>query len=288
MELGTNIQARDNNLLLVKNAIRLILRPIVRILLSRRISCPMAVEILQEVFVEQASIIAARENPRRKSSISAIALATGIRANAVSKRISAPPSEEIGLTCPEAAILADWADDPVFSDESTGKPAELRIYGKGKSFQTLVKRSTAGSIGYGIVLDQLLSSGNVVLVDDGKRVKLKSRFHIPAGAPDDNTLEILSRAYSHLGFTVVNNISNENADKRPAGYFQQELYSRRINVADHDKARESLNDMLVSQHGQAYDKIAALESKGKRSGPEIGVGYYYFEVKNYIEGCGSG
>lgn len=272
----------------VKNAVKLILRPIVRILLHRRVGYPLAAEVLQDVFVEQASLIAARNNPRRRSSISALALATGIRANLVSKKMDESAHESIGMTCPEAAILADWADDPMFSDQSTGKPTELAIYGKGRSFQTLVKRSTAGSIGYGLVLDELLKSGNISLVNNDKSVKLEKRFFTPAGAPDDNTLEILSRAYSHLGFTVAHNISPFRSENTP-GHFQQELYSRRIRAADHDLARNTLNEMLRDQHSKAYDAIANLESKSKvRSGPEIGVGYYYFEVKNYIEGCGSG
>ena len=281
---------QDLNRELITKSLSLLLSPIVRILIKWRITFPLVCEVLRDTYVSQARILAAENNPRDKHSTSAIAFATGVRPNQIRKveeRENDCHSTQLHLN-PETEIMEYWWEDPGFTDDK-GQPLNLPIYGKGKSFQSLVKKSKAGSVGYGTILDTLLASNTVALSSDGKRVKPLERFYLTSANSEARLFETAAQALCRFGMTIEHNTDPNRSDK-DGKFFQREIWTRMVPGNRIQEFREDVRNLLVEEHGRVANSISRWEASNpsERDHAMVGVGFHYFEVKNYIEGCGSG
>jgi hypothetical protein len=85
---------------------------------------------------------------------------------------------EPAVRSPVRRVLAAWHDNPRFVTE-TGDPAVLPIFGKGRSFERLVARSTRG-IPVRAMLDELAQIKAVEMLP-GLKVKAKTRIPVHMG-----------------------------------------------------------------------------------------------------------
>ena len=142
----------------------------------------------------------------RRVNISGIAATTGIPRAEIS-RILKQKSIQDNRTANRRQqstnrILAAWHDEPKFTNVN-GQPAALKIYGRGGTFESLV-RSYGRGIPPRAVLDELLRSGAVEVLP-GQRVRARASLSVHRGlspqaikAFGDRTSDLLSTMLSNM------------------------------------------------------------------------------------------
>src|SRR5579863_454829 len=160
-------------------AVKRLLRPLVRLLLSNGVQYPFLAEMLKSLFVE----IATREFQveGRTQTQSRVSLLTGVHRKDV-KRLWSVRQEGDGMPAAVSLgvqIAGLWLSDPDFLD-AQGHPLHLpRLASKGgaQSFESLVGR-VSKDIHSRSILDEWLRLG-VAVVDDDGLVHLKADAFVP-------------------------------------------------------------------------------------------------------------
>jgi hypothetical protein len=256
-------------------AYRKLLQPLVRLLIRSGISYGETAEILKTVFVE----VAARDFdlPERRTSLSRIAIITGLTRKEVAKQQEILRSGALNVDSNlnrVIRVLEGWHSDPVFTGPY-GVPMELPFDSPtSPSFVALVRKHS-GDMAPRAMLDELIRVGAVEQTSTGA-FKVLVRVYIPRDFHPD--------ALQRFGEVVRDfvNTYEYNMDKRPGmGRFE------RIMFAD-DGLREELMpafDALLRAKGhrfllELHNWIAAQENTGvPRKGKgriKTGVGVYHF------------
>ena len=184
-------------------ALRHVLRPIVRIMLSKGIGYGYLSDLLKEIFVDVAEKDFALE--KKAQTDSRISLITGVHRKDV-RRLraqtyepnAAPPAVSLGMR-----VVSAWGCAP-FADE-TGLPLPLpRLPSKGGdiSFDGLVA-SVSKDIRARALLDEWLRLG-VVQLDETDHVVLDTAAFIPSGSFDDKAFYFGHNLHDHAAAAVEN------------------------------------------------------------------------------------
>lgn len=257
------------------DAMTRMVRPIVRFAIGR-VSCAALVNLIREVYVEEARVYLQAEHPERKVTRSALALLCGMDGRAIkSFEDNAEREYAAADVCSEAHILEMWNNDEAFLDEN-GSPAELLIHGPQGTFQRLVSRAAGRAVTPQTALDRLLESGNVELSDNDTRVRLIDPFYKPVKDSEKTAIEAGSLAINRLGRAVVHNTS-----RVPAGqpsWLQQDRWSFRIPKDRLDIIRTEVRAIL-ERHIVEMERYLESEEKKPSEATEssVGIGWYYWE-----------
>lgn len=255
-------------------AIERMMRPLARMLVGR-VSCNVAVDLLKQLYVQEAKNSLRNHEPDRRVTKSALALLTGLDTRAIAALEEAKPDYSIVDMCPEAAVLEVWATDEMFRDPDTGEPLELPIYGRGLSFQTLVTRTVGRNVTCPTVLEKLTESGNIDVVDENF-VRLKERFYTPVKESDRTVIEAGSLSINRLIETVNHNMisSSSAADK----WLQQIRWTMKLPPEQVEQFRKDMRALLEHHLKQAEDAMEPYEAPVRRDNHySAGVGWYYWE-----------
>ena len=256
-------------------AYRKLLQPLVRILIRSGISFGETAEVLKTVFVE----VAARDFdlPDRKTSMSRIAIVTGLTRKEVAKQQDVLKSGALDVDSNlnrVTRVLEGWHSDPTFTGPY-GLPMELPFESPGAPSFTSLVREHSGDMAPRAMLDELMRVGAIEQMASGN-FKVLVRMYIPRDYHPD--------ALQRFGEVVRDfvNTYEYNMDRRPeTGRFE------RIVFAD-DGLREDLMpafDALLRDKGYrfllelnnwltAQDNVGALRKGKKRV--KTGVGVYHF------------
>jgi hypothetical protein len=256
-------------------AYRKLMQPLVRILIRSGISFGEIAEVLKTVFVE----VAGRDFdlPDRKTSLSRIAIITGLTRKEVAKQQEILRSGALDVDSNlnrVSRVLEGWHTDPTFTGPY-GMPMELPFESPASaSFASLVRKHS-GDMAPRAMLDELIRVGAIEQTSSGA-FKVLLRVYIPRDFHPD--------ALQRFGEVVRDfvNTYEYNMDKRPGmGRFE------RIVFAD-DGLREDLMpafDALLRSKGhkflvELHNWITAQENtgaarKGKRR-IKTGVGLYHY------------
>jgi len=256
-------------------AVERVLRPLFRILLRNHMSFKAFVDIAKHVYVD----VAAEDFgiPGKKTSVSRVALLSGLTRKEVQRLLEAPVVDdaEAGERYNRAArVVAGWVRDAEFSD-ADGNPKVLQLQDGRASFAELVRRFS-GDIPFRAVLDELLRVGVVEKAGDDT-IRLKTRAYVPETG-DADKLNILGTDVSDLVATIEHNLQHGAADP----FFQRKvMYDnvpvealqefRRMSGAQAQSLLERL-DKWLSQHDR--DTHPATGGTGQ---VRTGIGIYYFE-----------
>ena len=139
-----------------KRALRQVLRPLSEFVVDAGLSTSEINSILRETAVR---IIAERQlEVARRVNISGIAASTGISRADISRILKtsdkAARHRDDNRQQSTNSVLSAWHKEPRFTDPN-GQPAELRLYGRGATFESLVKTHGRG-IPTRAVLDELV------------------------------------------------------------------------------------------------------------------------------------
>lgn len=264
----------NRSLLLLRKAIRCLLRPLVKIILQHGMPYQVFMEDAKSVFIE----VAEEEFSlgKRKQSAARVAIVTGISRKEIS-RFHKNTQQESELEMPSlnraARVISAWVSDPEFQTAS-GRPLQLPLDGEGPTFTALVRKSS-GDMLVRAMLDELVRVGSVKLVN--KKAQLVNRSYIPSNC-DAEKLRILGNDVAKLIETISHNIHKPEASP----YFQRKVYYdnlpaealEEIRAISRAHGQELLE--LLDKKIQSYDRDVNPEVEGNGQFT-AGMGLYYFE-----------
>jgi len=256
------------------------LRPLVRIFLRNGIGFKVFAELVKQAYVEVAN--AEFRLARRKSSISRVAILTGLTRREVRRQLNSflhadgSTTEQSEHYNRAARVVTGWVRDPHFND-GKGHPIPLPLEGGRASFSYLVK-CHSGDIPVRAMLDELVRVGAVQYLKDG-RLRLRSRAYIPEKSPMEK-LSILGSDTADLITTIEHNLYKAPTKPR----FQRKLMYNNVPVeaaqkfhvlatAQGQKLLETL-DRWLSRHDR--DINPSTQGTGR---VRLGIGIYHFEER---------
>ena len=255
-------------------AIERIIRPFIKLIVGR-VSCGFLIQQVKRIYIEEARAWIENNDANGRVTKSKLAMLTGLDTRTISSfeesAITADQAQ-LGDLCAEAAVLDLWNSDAKYRDEDD-RPAVLPIFGRGVSFQTLVSSTVGRNVTCQTVLERLLASGNIELVDDNF-VALINPFYQPVKESEGTVFDYGSISISRLIETI--NFNLECEDKRDR-MLHQDRWSMRIRKSD-VKAMESELRTLVDDQILDVEKLLVKyeQSDDQEDTVSYGVGWFFF------------
>ena len=261
------------------NALRQMLRPLVRIILRNGLSYAEYAEMAKTVFVE----VAAKDFPLgdQKPTQSRVAILTGLtrkdvaRITDILEQKGGPSTANLNRI---GRVLAGWHQDPDFTGPY-GLPLELEFDAKEQpGFRELVRRYS-GDMPPRAMLAELQRIGAVNVLPAG-RIKVLTRSYIPKQT-DPAGLQFMGVALRDLAETLDLNLGHDP----DAGHFERRVWT----PAGIDPSAMPEFDALVNEKGQEFLELLDnwLTSKETEAEPvppdqkiHVGVGVYLFSDAN--------
>ena len=189
-----------------RKALAQLLEPLVGFVLDSGLNTQELRSILREAAVR--SVAARQMEVARRVNISGIAASTGIPRAEISRILKSRADSSRQITDRQQQstnrILAVWHQDPKFNT-SGGKPADLKIYGRGASFETLVRNYGRG-IPTRAMLDELIRTGAAEVLSS-RRIRVKTSVAVDRGVTPRAIRSFGERAAELLS-TMLQNMRN--------------------------------------------------------------------------------
>jgi Family of unknown function (DUF6502) len=263
---------------IVIQAIRGVLKPLVRFMLSQGLTYTILIDLLKAIYVEVALKEFALEKKRQTDS--RISLLTGVHRKDV-KRLSemletdAPPPENVTLG---AQLVAKWIGQPAYVDKQ-GHPIALTRGAKDggeKSFEALVA-SVSKDIRSRAVLDEWLRLG-IVHLDENDNVCLDTEAFVPKQGFEEKAYYFKHNLHDHIAASV-----NNMLELGPPFVERSVHYDTLTKASAAELA--SLGEALGMQALQTVNRRALILEKKDADHPDanqrINFGiYFYFEKQN--------
>lgn len=259
-------------------ALKRILRPLVRLLLVNNVTFGHLTNILKGIFVD----VADKEFPvdGKRQTDSRISLLTGIHRKDVRRLRHADPSEEgppenvtIG-----GEIVARWIGDGAYLDEDEQPMPLPRLKSKGvqRSFEHLVESVSRQDLRSRAVLDELVRL-RVVSVEDDDLVHLNMQAFIP----DSGLTEKIYYFGQNVGDHIAAAACNLSEQKDP--FFDRSVYYDELSEGSVEVLK-SLSRELGMKALQVLNR-KALQLREQDAGKEqldnrINFGAFFFSTNN--------
>ena len=266
--VGTGMSTKQQQALF--SAVRLLLRPLVRILIRNGVAHGAFAELTKKVFVDVAFDEFSPDG--KKQTVSRVSAQTGLTRKEV-KRLH--ELQQIDDTSSQARynravrVISGWMNDASYLD-GTGKPSELPISGEHSSFEALV-RQYSGDIPTRAMLSMLVDAGSVQQVNGN--VRLIRHAYVAASDPVEK-LEILGSDVFELISTIDHNMTADPDDLQ----FQRKVSYDNIDPDALPKLRKMSArkaQALLEQLNRQYADHELENSSNQ--GKTISLGIYYYE-----------
>ncbi|MBT8078041.1 MAG: hypothetical protein KJO31_05655 [Gammaproteobacteria bacterium] len=195
--------------LFATRALRMLFRPIARIMLRAGVNWRELAEVCKSTYVEVATEdFGIRGRP---TNISRVAILTGMTRREV-RRLRSQLQHE----APESAsrmnyasrVLTGWHQDPEFLEEN-GKPALLPVSGSSSSFESLCGKYS-GDVAASTLLKELKHVGAIEENANGELIA-KTRYYMPVLLDPEQMLRSGS-VLQDIGYTIAHNLHREESD----------------------------------------------------------------------------
>ena len=289
MELATT--PADEATTVLKRALRALLRPLVRLLLSRQITYPAVAALLKEIYVAVAD--EDFQLPEKRQTDSRVSLLTGVHRKEVSRlRGELPPDEETPTSVSLGAlILSRWVGVALFQT-ADGKPMPLARQPRdddGPSFETLVQ-SVSKDIRPRAVLDEWLRLG-IAHVDANQCVCLNVEAFVPESGFEEKAYYFGRNVRDHIAASA-HNLQGEGAPLMERSVY----YSRLSEASTRELAELSERVGMEAMHAVNRRALELQESDASSTSDlpprRMNFGVYYFETEcepgDDAGGAGSG
>ena len=258
-------------------ALRLLFRPVARILLKAGVNWKELVEVCKATYVEVASEdFGIRGRP---TNVSRVAILTGFSRREV-RRLRELLAEEqptaFNRMNQATRLLTGWYNDDDFTDDS-GAPRALAQTGSNPSFEMLCSRYSS-DVPATTMLKELRHVGAVDARDDGRLVA-KTRYYMPVLTDPEQVLRSGS-VLEDAGTTVAYNLHREeDAPTR---------FERRASNTHIPEDAVPEFRAFIEQEGQAFLErvdawLAAHEDRDADNVIRLGLGAYWIENDNKKE-----
>lgn len=255
----------------ITEVLPLVLRKIVRLIVGT-ISFPALVEMLRSVYVEEGKKKLLRDGS--KPTKSALALITGMDTRVVSSVLDrgSDTTFDTKQISPEFTLIDMWSSDPFFVDPDTGKAATIPVEGKGRTFQGLVLKSIGRNITVKTVLDRLLQSETVEVIDgDIQKVKLLSKEYTPITSDIAKLTDITFLEASRVMSAGIHNMNSVPEERVP----QQGRWTYRLSAERYRDFRRDARKLLLNQIKEGEALLEKYEEAQKQPGQlTVGIGWY--------------
>lgn len=263
----------------ILTALRLSLRPLVRVLLRHGVTFGQFAEVAKAAFVEE--VLSERDSRGRLTNKSRIAVRTGLSRKEVSRiceRLllmagqangSASLVQQIGFS---ARVLQLWHVDPQFSD-GNGQPRSLAFAGDDISFSSLVK-SVGGDIPPGALRAELLAANAIMELSGGELRPLRRHF-IPSESGED-----LFVGLTHIVLPVMEGLARNADATEDQPFFQRFAYSDHLATSATSLFRDTASHRSEQFLQSIDDWLSANEARGHGSDEQqrrVGIGVFYYE-----------
>jgi hypothetical protein len=257
--------------------LRRLLRPLVRLILTKGFTYPMLIDLLKSAYVQVANEEFTLDDKRQTDS--RISLLTGVHRKDVRRLAhdtSAPDSmpENVSLG---SQLIALWLSRPEYLDER-GHPRPLpRIAGKGaeRSFEALVT-SQSKDIRPRAVLDEWQRLG-IVHVDQDDRVCLNVEGFVPEKGFDEKAYYVGHNVHDHLAAGAHNLLGGAPP------FLERSVYADQISEASArelaDLSRELGMQMLQTIVRRARE-LEDSDVRNNAANTRMNFGIYFYSERN--------
>jgi hypothetical protein len=261
----------------VISALRRVLRPLIRFLMTQGITYPYLSELLKSVYVDVANNDFPLEGKRQTDS--RISLLTGVHRKDV-KRLGSqrrgsllpPPSVSLG-----AQLVAKWVSDPDYLD-ANGHPIPLKRLagdGRAKSFEGLVA-SISKDIRSRAILDEWLRLG-VARIDPNDCICLMVEAFVPERGFDEKAFYLGQNVGDHLSAAV----SNVVGGSKP--YLERSVYYDELSaesVLELNQMSAELGMLALQKINRRAIDLEARDAKEKKHADQrMNFGIYFYHTR---------
>jgi hypothetical protein len=255
----------------IAEVLPLLLRKIIRLLVGT-ISFPALVDMIRSIYVEEGKRKLERNGS--KPTKSALALITGLDTRVVSTVLAKDCDTRLEpqQVSPEFTLIDMWSSDPFFQDRENGEPSILPIEGRGRTFQTLVLRSIGRNITVKTVMDRLLESNTIRVVEgDIPQVELISLEYTPISNDRAQLTDITFLEASRVISAGIHNMNSEANERVP----QQGRWTYRLAPEQYKSFRKEARELLQKQIKEGEALLEKFEESNKQPGQlTVGIGWY--------------
>lgn len=243
-------------------AIRKLLRPLVRLMLSHQITYPYLVSILKSIYVEVAD-----EDFKvagKRQSDSRINLLTGVHRKDV-KRLRSEPGQSVNT--PKtisigAQLIAYWTGSEQFTDAG-GQPLPLPLRGANRpdpsrpTFDDLVELVCRQDIRPRVILDEWENMGIAHLDEQG--VVLNTGAFTPDKSFDDKAFFFGKNIHDHLSASTLNLLGHKPS------YFDRSVYYDNLTLESVQHLSKLANDVGMNALTVVNKTALALQKQDSKS-----------------------
>jgi hypothetical protein len=257
-------------------AVRHLLRPLVRLLISKGVQYPALSLMLKDVYFEVAT-----EDlpPGEEPTTSQISLITGLHRKDVRKMRESPAGRDAlpRETSLASEVFTRWITDRRYLDR-IGKPRalpRLRSAGGESSFEALAER-TSKDVRARALLEELLRLG-LAKVDPTDRVVLNTKAFVPKAGSDEAMHYFGQNVHDHLATGVHNLLGREPE------YVEQAIYGDRLSKESVERLAELVNAewrRLTRKVVPRAIELDARDAKAGDSGMRMRFGIYFYADHN--------
>ncbi len=259
-------------------ALRKILRPLVRLLLSQGITYPYLANLLKSIYVETA----VEEFPvdGKRQTDSRISLLSGVHRKDVRRLRNGEEDEDSAAQVVSlgAQLVAHWVGVDEYIDEK-GKPLPLPRLEKdsntGPSFESLVESVSRRDIRSRVVLDEWIRLG-VVYVDNNDCVVLNIDAFVPEKGFDEKVYYFGKIIHDHIAAAAENILSS----KPP--YFDRCVYYNNLaqdSVDELSALSSELGMELLKTINKKALELQKLDSNRPENNKRMNLGMFYFQAE---------
>ncbi len=250
-------------------AVRKVLRPLVRLMLSYQITYPFVVATLKALYVEVADREFSVEGKRQSDS--RINLLTGVHRKDV-KRLRQESAETAAVPSNisiGAQVIAHWLGSPEFQDNQ-GNPRPLALrHGETDeqpTFDELVERVCRQDIRPRVILDDWLNLG-VGHLDEQQRVILNTGAFTPEQGFEEKAFFFGKNIQDHI------NAGSDNLLAERAPHFDRSVYYDRLSAESVEKLDRLARDVGMQALRRINSEALALQQQDRQRLDESGQRY---------------
>jgi hypothetical protein len=252
--------------------------PLIGFVLDSGLSIPDLNSIMREAAVQ--TVAAKQTELARRVNISGIAASTGISRGEISRILKSNEDSFRQLVDRHQQttnrILSVWHQDPKFTTPG-GKPSDLKIYGKGATFESLVRKYGRG-IPTRAMLDELSRAGAVELLSS-RLIRVKASVAIDRGVNPRAIRSFGDRA-TELFSTMLQNMRNPDSPRFIANISETAisptllpLFRKELSVKGADFLADIHDFLIRDPHSESARRPPSPSSR-------VSVTIFYHESSN--------
>lgn len=258
----------------IVRALKMILRPLTRLLIRQQLTYPYVRELLKEIYVEEAGKLI--EQDGEKSNFSRLFILTGVHRKDI-KRLTEQREDESHSDSNQslgAMLIARWLGMTQYLD-STGKPRALAFTGTDEQpgFEQLVTELSK-DIRPRAILDEWLRQGLVQQEDD--LISLNQDAFIPGEDFSKLSDYLGKQVHDHLA-SAIHNLMSDGEPRFERSVYYRNLSAESVNQL-HQIARQKGSELLQNLNQQAiqfYEQDRNSEDATHR----FRLGCYWYDGK---------